>query len=324
MAIFRYRDILAFLLLIPGGSSGICIAKDIMELPIPDESHAALTVERGLSGVSSVDSALLVFPGKSQHMVKIPLDMKAKNRETKFGKMTDQTKIPLENSTYPGDWRGAYEAPDRIIVWDASLLQLLVLRAKDFKTVLSTTVPIDTLKPPADRMGEPTAREVTRTRERFRANSRKIFGSKFSGMAEMPAGWSKGDGRQFLLSTHIAEFPVLIMGCLKDDPATCRATRHCFLEGGPKRAADAVTGIGVVPGARELVIGDSGTNQIDVYKFNSCFDVVWKRTLRLPARLPKLSNVSVDSEGRLWVTTLVSDSFTDSNLLYWDKETWNP
>ena len=324
MRILRRRDISAIFLLFSACFGRESLAKDVVELPIPDESHAALTVERGLYGISSSDNGLLVFPGKLQHIVRVPQDMKAKDREAKFGKMTDQVRIPLEDAAYPGDWRGAYEAPDRIIVWDASVLQLLVLRTKDYKTVLSTTVPTDMLKPPSDRMGEPTAMETNRTRKRFRENSRKIFGSKVSGMAEMPPKWAKSDGRQFLVSSHVAEFPVLVMSCLKDDPATCRIARHCFLEGGPKRASESVTGVGVIPGSREFVIGDSATNQIDVYKFNSCFDVVWKKTLKLPVRLPKMSNLHVDSEGRLWVTTMVPDSFTDSNLLYWDRDVWNP
>lgn len=304
------------------GLSSVTRAGGVLDLPIPDELHAAMTIQQTFSGVISLGNEVLLFPEQNQFLVKMTFNPNGKDRESRFGKITDQQRIPLEGSAYPGDWRGAYANDNRLIVWDASLLQLLILRSKTFAVVQSMTVPADTLKPAADRMGEPTSAETTRTRQKFRSASRKIFGSKYTGFTEIPSKWEAHPGRKFLITTKVAGFPLVMMACEKDDDTACILKRQCFLEKTPKTGMEDIGGVGVFEDSREVLIGNKSANTIEVFRYNSCFDVVWSRSLKLPPRLPKFKNLNVDKSGRLWIVTASPDPYTDSNLFYWDREAW--
>ena len=183
-------------------------------LPLPDESHAALTIERSLYGGFASLDFLFVFPGKLDHFVRMPLKFDASDREVRFGKTTDHQRIPIQGSQYPGDWRGAFQNGDQFVLIDASMLQLLAIRSKDYKTIMSVTVPADLLKPAADKAGEPTTVEVQKSRKRFHDSSRKIFGSRYVGFAEIPDAWEKGDTRDFLVASRVPGFPLLLIRSL--------------------------------------------------------------------------------------------------------------
>lgn len=304
------------------GSIALANSRLPIQLQNPDELHAAITIERGLSGVSVSEDYTFVFSGDSSDMVELTFDLDGKTRDEKFGLLTEQKRIPLLNAKFPGKWRGIFTVGERLVAWDASMLQLLVLNEITFKTILSSTVPTDLLRPAADRGGEPTKLEIEVERNKFKAASRKVFGLKYTGIAEIPRSWEKGTGINFAVASKVPGYPLMLLNCSSDAPGTCMMTRHCFLEGGPKIAAEHVAGVGVMAEAKEILIGNNKLNQIDVYKFNSCFDVVWQRSIKLPARLPKMSNFSIDDHQRLWVVTPIPDSTTDSNLFYWEKEAW--
>ena len=293
-----------------------------IELPDADAFHAAITINRGLSGAFIRDGEAFLFSGALPNMVRLPLDFEGKTREEKFGLLTDQKRIPLLDAKYPGTWRGAFMIGDRMVAWDASMLQILVMNEKNYKTILSATVPTDLIRPAADRGGEPTTLEIKIERGKFRSISRKIFGMKYTGIAAVPPSWEKGSGANYVVTSKVPGYPLLVMNCRTEDPGSCMMTRHCFMESGPKISPEAVVGVAVMAESKEILIGNSNLNEIDVYKFNSCFDVVWQRKIKLPARLPKISNLTIDAEQRLWVVTPIPDSFTDSNIFYWEKDTW--
>jgi hypothetical protein len=291
-------------------------------LPLPDQNHAAITIERSLYGAFTGTDFILALLGKSDHFVRMPLKLEESDRDMKFGKMTDHKRIPITDAKYPGDWRAAFLSGERLVLVDAGMLELLVIRSKDFKTVMSTTVPADLLKPAADQGGEPTTFEIQKTRKRFREASRKIFGTRYVGFSEIPDSWEKGATRDFLVASRVPSFPLLMMSCQKKDEVACLISRQCFLEGGPKIDPENIVGLGVLSKSRQIVLGDARRNEIMLYKFNSCFDVSFQRSIALPSRLPKMSNLHVDQGERLWITAALADTFTDSNLFYWDKENW--
>jgi hypothetical protein len=69
--------------------------KDARVLDVPDERHAAITVERGLYGAFPKEKEVFLFPGKLDRFVRMPVDLTAKRRDDRFGKLTDQAKIPI-------------------------------------------------------------------------------------------------------------------------------------------------------------------------------------------------------------------------------------
>lgn len=310
------------LLIILIGSCNLSQAQTTRELPIPDEVNSAMTIQRSFVGILAEDDHLFLFPEKQQFMVKMPFNPSAKTREEKFGKLTDHLRIPIEGAKYPGDWRGGFRNEKKFIAWDASILQLLVLRLDDFKSIESMTIPSDTIKPAADAQGEPTTNEIQKTQSEFRKATKKVFGTRYTGITEIPAVWEKNGGRKFLITSKIPGFPLILMSCDKNDDATCLVKRRCFLEKGPKSSPGDITGVGVFESSREVLIGNRTLNRIEVYQYRSCFDVVWKRTLELPKRLSKLTNLHIDKGGRLWVSTQYPDSYSDANLYYWDRDAW--
>lgn len=319
---FKFSEISIVCALLFGGSASASNSHLSVDLPDADAFHAAITIERGLSGAFVRDGEAFLFSGTLPNMVQLPLDFDGKTREEKFGLLTDQKRVPLLDAKYPGTWRGAFMIGDRFVAWDATKLQLLVMNEKNYKTILSATVPTDLIRPAADRGGEPTALEIKIERNKFRGLSHKVFGMKYTGISQIPAGWEKGSGTNYVVTSKVPGYPVLIMNCRTEDPGSCMMTRHCYLEGGPKISPESVIGVAVLTESKEILIGNSNLNEIDVYKFNSCFDVVWQRKLKLPARLPKISNLTIDDEQRLWVVTPTPDSFTDANIFYWEKDVW--
>jgi hypothetical protein len=318
----KFVKIMLFSALLFTGLPILANARTAIELPNADEFHAAVTIERGLSGVFRNKDHSFIFSGISSDMVMFPFDERGKTRDVKFGLLTDQKRIPLVGSKYPGTWRGVFMVADRLVAWDATMLQLLVMKVGDFKTILSATVPTDLLRPAADRGGEPTSQEISVERGKFREASRKVFGLKYTGIAEIPGSWEKGSGTNYAVSSRVAGYPLLLMNCSTSEPGVCMLARHCFLEGGPKISPEDLTGVAVMAESREVLMADSKRNEINVYKFNSCFDVEWRRTIKLPSRLPKITNMTIDDKQRLWVVTPIPDSFTDANIFYWEKEVW--
>jgi hypothetical protein len=292
------------------------------ELSIPDELHSFMPTQQVISGIYAADDYILVFPSKQPYMIRVPFKSDAIKRSEKFGRLDEQVRIPLNSGMAPGDWRGLYADGDMQIVWDANILQLLILRKKDFSPVRVSTPPIDLLKPAPDRGGEPTKTETSRTRSAFHKSFVKISESRFTGMVEIPESWGKDKGRNFLLASRIKGFPLLMMTCAKDDAATCVMTRTCTLNGGFPSKNGYGIGLGIDAERREVLMANSMTNRIDIFHFNSCADVRHVSSLSLPPKMPKISGLNIDDRGRLWVTTGVMDSSFDTNVFYWEKTQW--
>jgi hypothetical protein len=75
---------------------------------------------------------------------------------------------------------------------------------------------------------------------------------------------------------------------------------------------------------RRLLIANSRRQRIEVYRYNSCDDVRYISALDLPARMSKITAVTIDRKERLWVGTGVFDSLFDANLFYWESNVWQP
>lgn len=292
-------------------------------LVVPDELHAVPTVLRSSSAVVREDDSLYLFGPKLEQYVKIPFHPEAKTRTTRFGEYTQSTRIPAPKSRYPGDWRGIlFFDDDKTLLWDASMLQLVLFFPEKNKVIQEVTVPIDMIRPPRDKQGEPTAIETSKARVAIRSAFKKIFGSRFTGLTQLPSGWMEGKKNFYAMASNIEGYPVTIMGCAADDPTGCTMDRFCYLEGGPGIKSKDVAGIGVSEKEKQLLIGDAGRHAIHVYHWDSCFNVRYLRTLTLPANIKKLTSLSVDHENLLWVTTNQWESQFDSNLYYWEPKQW--
>lgn len=295
----------------------------------PDELHAAPTALRRLASVFREKETLYLFGPGLDHYAKMPFKVEGKTRQERYGEYAQVERIKVPPSKYPGEWRGFIKATKSVndarkTIWDATMLQLLQFFPEKGTVVQEATVPADVLKPARDRMGEPTQAEIKASRETFQKNQRRVFGPKYTGMVRLPEDWVPGAGKDhFLLATKIESFPVTMMSCNSDDEVACTMERFCYLEGGPSVKPKDVAGVGTVTTAnkkRYLLVGDAGRHQIQVYQWNSCFDVRHTKTLVLPKFIQKLTSIFTDQEDLLWVTTEKWENKFDSNLYYWELE----
>lgn len=273
-------------------------------------------------GVSVDKGHLWLFPSGRAFMIKVPFDPNGKTRHQAFGKPDEQVRIQLESPMNLGEWRGMYAMGDQLVLWDSSMLQLMVIRMKDFGVVRKQTVPMDVLRPVRDRGGEATKQEISDLRKRFHTSFLKTKGLRFSGVAEIPPEWEKNPGRSFLISTRIRHFPLLLMACAQDDGATCYIARSCSMSGASSDLGVNSAGVAINASAQEVLVANSMTNTIETFDFKSCAKIVKKSELRLPKNFPKIEAIHVDSSDRLWITTGIMDSPIDANVFYWDKSEW--
>lgn len=292
------------------------------ELTAPDELHAVPTVLRISSAVVRKDDFLYLFGPKVDQYVKIPFHPEAKTRALRFGEYTQSTRIDAPKAHYPGDWRGMLFFGDKQMIWDAGMLQMVLFFPEKNKVIQEVTVPIDMIKPPSDRQGEPTTVETNKARGKIRSAFKKVFGSRFSGLATLPSGWMEGKKNYYAMASNIEDYPVTVMGCAEDDPTGCTMERFCYLEGGPTIKSKDVAGIGVSAKDKLVLVGDSGRQEIQVYHWDSCFNVRYVRTLKLPKNIMKITSLHVDHEDLLWVTTNRWENQFDSNLYYWETGQW--
>lgn len=292
------------------------------QLSAPDELHAVPTVLRISSAVVRKDDSVYLFGPKLDQYVKIPFHPEAKTRALRFGDYTQSTRITAPKAHYPGDWRGILFFGDKTMLWDASMLQLILFFPEKNKVIQEVTVPIDRIKPPRDRQGEPTTVETTKARAQVRNAFKKVFGSRFSGLATLPKGWIDGGKKSYIMASNMEGFPLTVMDCAEDDPTACTMERFCYLEGGPQIKAKDVAGVGVSEAGRLLLVGDSGRHSINVYHWDSCFNVKYLKTIDLPKSIMKITSLQIDSENLLWVTTNKWENQFDSNLYYWEASDW--
>ena len=330
------------------------------QLAAPDELHAVPTVLRISSAVVRKDDWVYLFGPKLDQYVKIPFHPEAKTRALRFGEYTQSIRITAPKAHYPGDWRGILFFGDKTMLWDASMLQLILFfpeknkdksnvsekktekgqddkdkttepddkekdkaKAKEKDRVIQeVTVPIDMIKPPRDRQGEPTTVETTKARAQVRNAFKKVFGSRFSGLAALPKGWIEGKNNFYAMASNMEGYPLTVMGCAEGDPTGCTMERFCYLEGGPKIKAKDVAGVGVSEKEKLLLMGDAGRHSIHVYHWDSCFNVKYLRTIELPKSIMKITSLHIDNDNLLWVTTNKWENQFDSNLYYWEAKDW--
>ncbi len=292
-------------------------------LPTPDELHAVPTVLRSSSAIVREKDELFLFGPKLNQYVRIPFHPEAKTRITRFGEYTQSTRVAVPPTKYPGDWRGImFFEGEKSMLLDASMLQLVLFFPNKNRVIQETTVPIDMIKPARDPQGEPTSVETGKARTKIRSAYKKVFGSRFTGFASLPAGWLQGKKNYYAMASNIEDFPLTVMGCAEDDPTGCTMDRFCYLEGGPHIKSKSVAGVGVSKNGKLLLMGDSERQSIHVFHWDSCFNVRYLRSLELPKNIATITSLHIDHEDLLWVTTNKWENQFDSNLYYWEPSQW--
>jgi hypothetical protein len=286
-------------------------------LPFPAEIQSIETASRSVSGVTLAGDQLIILTSTKDFLIRLPFTKE--NRNSAWGSLENQMRIKPHKEIV--DFRGAHNLETKLLLLDGTKFELHLVDVKRKQHIMSASPSWDLIRPARDSRGEATAPEVSELRRRFATNFPKANSPRFTGLAALPNGWHKTrQGKtQYLLISRIKDFPLTILECDEEEPASCMLTRNCYLEGAAGLKVDARFGIGISVKRRLVVLGDAEANKLWVFKFSSCFHIPKTKTITIPEKIFTMTNLHIDSEDRLWLTTDKPDNYNNSSLYYWDS-----
>ena len=292
-------------------------------LSAPTEATSLETASLAVTGLGVFPSRLLVLPARNPGLIfDLAFHAGKTTRLESFGPLVSQQRLNVVQD--PADWDlvGADLSGGRILLFEAITSSMIEADPSTGKETFRRSVPWDLIKPPADRGGEATHPETAALRQAFKRAWLATSGLRISGMARMPAAWHAGAQVNYLLATRIAGFPLVQMACNEAEPSSCMIVRKCNLEGAQDLQPSDITGIGVVASQRLVVVGERQTKRLASFKFSSCFHLPRVATYVLPAQLKTLTNLTIDAEERLWLTTARPDDYLNASVYFWSKGAW--
>lgn len=298
------------------------------ELENPTEARSLLTLTRSVAAVGVESGRILMLsqePGTERVAVASPYFAKGATREQVFGKLTDQTRFEIIPSTVmeAPNWRGVDVSAAKPLFLDGAAMTLHEVDPKTLKSIMQRSIPWDLIMPPRDRGGEGTKHEIATLRTAFKRAFLGTMPVKAVGMTKIPKSWGSGGKRQpYLMVMRVKGFPLVQIECEEDERSQCMVTRACLLEGASDLLPAAVTGIGVLPKDRLIVIGDRSRHRLLGFKFDSCLSVKRVRDWVLPSKIKAMSNLTIDSDGTLFVSTQMPDDYLNANLFTWLSGSW--
>ncbi len=293
--------------------------------------NAALdTIEPSVASFLVEKEQLLVFPTGRGFFLTVPFHPQGQKKIERFETQLSQRRVSSDlkfNATrsFPlGIARG-------FLFFD-SLENQMVHLSKAFKVISpERSVVYDLIKPAADRGGEPTWVEVQKLQGRFASNYLAHQGEKFSGISPVPGVWvqdqfrrsgrsKKSEQHTFLVLSRIHGFLLNLLTCTEESPSQCVLERACSVRGLPSDFQP--RGLTLAKDMRLVFIGDDLKNRIAVLKFHSCFDVAYAELIEIPAQVKQLTDIQVDDDGRLWVSSRRPDDYFNASIFMWEAKEW--
>lgn len=293
------------------------------QLPFPEPTQALETLSRSVSAVGVDGDRLVVMPREGAYAIVTPFRPGATTREGVFGKITDSLRQEIGKDDGPFGWAGVYFPAGRVMFLDGLNLALIEADAKTFKEIVRRSIPWDMIAPPRDRGGEATGPETSALRATFRRAFQATPGQKFAGMAPLPDSWKTGKKKQYLAATRIKGFPLVLVECEADEASSCVVARQCYLEGASDLPADQIAGIAINEAKRQVLIGDRKAMKLLGFKFHSCYHVTRRGDLQIPDKIRTLTNIAIDKDERLFLTTEIPDDYHNGSLFFWPKAAWD-
>ncbi len=295
-------------------------ATDNLSEPMPAQSLE--TIERKVNAVGHMPGGLIIAPDRENFVITTPFVPTAISSELTFGKMLDSKRTPIGNKTDLYDWRAFFPIENRVLAFDGRLLMLVELDSTSFTEIVRRPIQWDTVKPPRDRGGEATTLETAQFRASFKKAMNATKDLKSSGIAPIPKSWlSNGKTNYFMLSS-LENFPLLLLECDEQTPSQCVVTRGCSVEKTFKTKISDLRGIGISASRKQIIVGDPVANEMHAFKYNSCGSIQHIGSRSLPKKIKTLSNLTIDSGERLFITTEGPDDFLNASLYFWHTEQW--
>jgi hypothetical protein len=202
------------------------------------------------------------------------------------------------------------------------MLLLVELDGTTYAEIIRRPIQWDTIRPPRDRGGEGTTQETTQFRANFKKDLNATKGLKASGLAAIPETWLKNGKKNYFMLSRLEKFPLLLLECDQQTPSQCVVTRGCNVEKKFKTKVSDLRGIGISEAKKQIIVGDPVAKQLHAFKFNSCYSIQHTISQALPQKIKTLSNLFVDTDERLFITTEDPDDFLNASLYFWNQGQW--
>ena len=296
-------------------------------LPAPTDASSLETLSRGARGFLIEREKVLVLPQNHTAATLAPFDPKGSSREKVFGLFESLQKPVIMVDRDKNQWvHMSRHESGKFMAFDGVQLAWIEMDP-GFKETLRRSVPWDLIRPPRDRGGEPTRSETAEMRQLFFRRFQSTLGLKVSGVVRQPSikrGLSKPKANlptTYLVALRIPQFPLAQMDCDPEEPSLCQLTRSCFVEGGGIEPSS-VTGVAFSSRRDLVLVGDATRRRILGFRFHSCFHVSFETSWSLPPTLKSLSNIHVDEDDRLWISTSEPDDYLNASVFYWNRDLW--
>lgn len=313
-----------FLIFVQNQPSRADTSKQMTKLEYPSDNRVAITPERNVTAVFRNSEGVYLLAHMRNTLVFLPFKMDGKSSEEVFGTFTETRRTEINKRLQEVAWRGISAFHKNLVVLDGLSPALVLLsQVKNsglFEEVMFHNLPRDLLKPPRDRIGEPGRPETEKLRSKFSANYARLGTvPKFSGLTQLNGNIDRDMPIEFLLASRVLGFPLLKIGCKEEGVKSCRMTRSCWLHGLRGFEGNAVTGVAYSEKRKQVLMGDSKLNKIHVFSGQHCHSLQLKRSIDLPKEVKEISNIFVDANDFLWLTTSSPDLKKDASLYVFES-----
>lgn len=213
-----------------------------------------------------------------------------------------------------------------MLIFDAHRWEVTEYGTEDYRMLSKGSIAVDLVRPAMDRGGEAPHWEITRLRQAFSHEFRRLRREKVKdqiyGIARMPEEWARREydaaffeaHLSFLVGIQSSLFPLGVLSCDLNQLSRCYLTRLCQLEGAKIQGVKA--GLAVVASERTVLIGQADKALIRRFSWNSCLDVQAGGDIRLDPKWKRLASLFVDPQRRLWVTSHLPDDYYNANVAW--------
>ena len=273
--------------------------------------HTQITIERGIYSLFVEKSQIWQVPAFGDFIIKTDYlrdevssedAFQMKNRSTSFSK-----RVPIENQKTKSFYRGIFRSGKYLILLDPSLRRLHQLDTETMEWRLPRDLMFDTMSSQAN--------------ERILEELKKYDPKKIwiSDITELTAETRENN---LLALSYFVDFPLILLSCNSRGLGACMFKKPCKIKGIEKKDAPNLVGLAYSRARKQIVIGNSRSRELSVFKFESCEEIKLITKISMPKELKELTSIDIDEDDNLWISTAEPDPYTNASVYRWNSSDW--
>lgn len=291
--------------------------------------HYQISIEEKVYGLHRFGDRVWSVPRRGNFFISSHYNPDGKDYRDAF-LMGDRSTALSERIELPGNqknkgtWRGPIHLSNHILFIDADNLRMFGYNLEKKSFSLSGDLIIDRLMPPPDSRGRATRTEVKEVRARLlrEFNGYKNVYSIIAGLSQFDESGKQG-GR-FLISTRLPSFPLAVSACEQGRKIFCSIKTTCYVSEAKATKVNPMDRAGLAYSRKRgyVLIGSKKHRKIYVYRYKSCFDVGYVKSIAVPKQVREISSLHVDEDDALWVASSEPDPYTFGSVFKWASQDW--